>query len=126
MAIPVVTAAPKQGVAFGGNAAASTLFSASDADGQAVTQYQLWDGGTGGGFFTVGGITQAAGTAITVTDLSNVQYVAGGSLGSETLFARALAGGEFSAWQQWSMYTLAAGSTAPTVAAPDFKNSGQD
>jgi len=33
----------------------STLFSVSDSENDTITQYQLYDGGTGGGYFELNG-----------------------------------------------------------------------
>ena len=46
---------------------AATLFSVSDADGDPVASYQFWDDVAGGGYFSLNGVAQGAGTAITVS-----------------------------------------------------------
>ncbi|MFX8516231.1 hypothetical protein ABTM14_19945, partial [Acinetobacter baumannii] len=43
--------------------ASSSLFTASDPDGDTITQYAIWDTG-GNGHWWVNGVAQAAGTEI--------------------------------------------------------------
>jgi hypothetical protein len=95
--------------------AASSLFTAQDQEGNnTITQYAFWDGGTGGGHFTVNGVTQASGKWIYVnaSDLGSVEYVGGSAAGSENLYVAAKDG------QIWGSY---AGLTA-TTAAPVLAN----
>ncbi|MFU0448729.1 hypothetical protein ACMZZG_25100, partial [Pseudocitrobacter faecalis] len=56
----------------------TTLFMASDPDGDTITQYAFWDTG-GNGHWVVNGVAQAAGTEIEVSaaNLSQVSYVFG-------------------------------------------------
>lgn len=65
----------------GHSIAASTLFSAADSDGDAVTLYGFMDGNSGAssGHFTFNGVTQAAGSFFLVdrSQLSQVSFVAG-------------------------------------------------
>jgi hypothetical protein len=53
----------------------SLIASATDQDGDAITQYVFWDGGSGGGHFELSGVTQAFGQAILVSaaDLASAQ-----------------------------------------------------
>ncbi|MEX6880718.1 hypothetical protein AB2C45_34170, partial [Pseudomonas aeruginosa] len=55
---------------------ATSLFTASDSDGDTITQYGFWDTG-GNGHWVVNGVAQAAGTNIEVSaaNLSQVSYV---------------------------------------------------
>ena len=98
--------------------AVSTLFSVSDADGDAITQYEFWDGSAAanGGHFTVNGITQGANQSITVSgaSLAQTRYVGGDVPGSETVWVRAYDGADWSAWKSWSMATQG---SAPVVSA---------
>ena len=99
----------------------SSIFVGHDADGDAsITKYAFWDGGNGGGYFTVNGVAQASGQWITVNvaDLATVKYVGGVNGGAETLYATAYDG---TAWQ--SGYTSI---TATTLnrAAEDFNGDG--
>src|SRR2546421_403981 len=56
---PVVTVAD-MGATVGQTLSASSLFSVADADNDTMTKYQFWDATTGGGHFTVNGVTQGA------------------------------------------------------------------
>jgi len=98
----------------------SGLFGVSDAEGNAITQYEFWDGGTanGSGYFTLSGSIQVAGAAIPVTaaNLGNARYVGGTGPGSETVWVRAFDGIDWSPWASWVMNTTG---SAPSVSAPD-------
>src|SRR5207248_2951175 len=62
---PVVTVSNSNITASPGQAfAASSLFTARDPDGDAITQYDLWDTGGGSARFRVNGVTQPANTDI--------------------------------------------------------------
>ena len=67
--------------------AASTFFSIANPNGDNITQYSLEDSGGGSGYFTVAGTIEVNGQAFTVaaSNLSSVQYVGGGSAGTDTL-----------------------------------------
>ncbi|WP_211237286.1 hypothetical protein, partial [Neisseria gonorrhoeae] len=75
---PVVTA-PNVTVTQGETTVlASNLFTTTDADHDAITQYGFWDTG-GNGHWVVNGVAQAANTEIDVSaaNLSQVSYVFG-------------------------------------------------
>jgi Ca2+-binding RTX toxin-like protein len=96
----------------------ASWLSYSDADGNAATQYQFWDGGTGassGYFWTPDNPHQPAGTAITVAaaDLGNVWVRGGTAGGSETMWVRAFDGSEWGAWDAFNLSTIP---NAPPVA----------
>ena len=122
---PVVTANGNPQT-VGANAAvgASTLFTATDANGNGtITQYQFNDARGGGGFFRVGTTAQAAGTPFTVSaaQLGTVSYVGGSSAGSEDIYVRASDGTAWSGWTGFYMNTQAAaggggGGTTPNQA----------
>lgn len=120
---PVVTAT--NGTIRAGQAvAAKSLFQVSDANGDAITRYAFWDGGSGGGYFRVNGVVQPAGRTIYVSaaDLDKVQYVGGSRAGTERVFAAANDGRLWSNWQGWSMTTLAAaGANAPVAGIQGFR-----
>jgi hypothetical protein len=84
---PVVTVIPANGHLQGDVIAASSLFTATDPDGDQITQYTFRDSNmaANAGYFIVDGVKQANGTTITVaaSDLANVSYVAGA--GKDTL-----------------------------------------
>src|SRR4051812_48023412 len=107
MTIPVASATnasirPNQTVA------ASTLFNASDADGDPVTIYRFWDGGIAGGHFTVNGATQNPQQNIDVSaaNLSSVNFVGGSTSGTEVEWIQVFAGGEWSSWVSWNIATV--------------------
>jgi len=98
--------------------ALSSLFSVTDADGDAMTQYQLWDAtrDPNSGYFTVNGVAQAAGTVTTINaaSLANTSFVTG-SVG-DNLQIRAFDGISWSADDSaaWSPFTI----TVPANRAP--------
>ena len=100
----------RQGQSF----AASSLFTARDADGDAITKYAFWDTGAGGGHFVLNGVAQGVGQEIDVTaaQLSQLSYQSG--LGADTLWVAAYDGKQ---WGNWSNSFTVTGKadTAPTV-----------
>lgn len=101
---PDVTASAGR-VSLNAVAAASTLFGVSDADGDAIQKYQLIDTAEGGGYFTLDGVTQTAGTHIEVSaaQLASLDYVGGNVQSTEKLKARAWDGLAWGAWTAWDM-----------------------
>ena len=93
---------------------------ASDADGDAITKYQFWDGGTAadsGYFWTPTNSHWAAATAIEVdaADLANV-WVKGGVVGgSETMYVRAFDGTSWGAWDSFAFTTLPNNAPVTTI-----------
>jgi Ca2+-binding RTX toxin-like protein len=85
--------------------AAASLFSVSDADGDAAVRYEFWDDVAGGGYWRVNGIQQAAAAAIAVeaADLANAEYVGAANPGSEQVWVRANDGMAWGAWESWTM-----------------------
>ena len=84
---PVVTASnitASRGQSF----AASSLFTARDADGDAITKFAFWDTGTSGGHFVLNGVAQGVSQEIDVTaaQLSQLSYQSGS--GADTLWVR--------------------------------------
>jgi hypothetical protein len=129
---PVVQA-PARVVDLGETAAASSLFSAADPDGDAVTRYRFEDQGTGGssGHFTVGGVVQAAGAVFEVaaSALSTVAYVGGSAAGIETLRAGAYDGMAWSVWQPFDVTTQVnqapvVGSASVTLGRGEWRSIG--
>jgi len=92
-------------VLLGSATDANTLFSVSDADGDAVTQYEFYDSTAGNGHFTVNGVEQGVNVAIPVAaaDLANTQFVAASAIGTDSVWVRAHDGMAWSAWKNWSM-----------------------
>ncbi|CAN7322707.1 matrixin family metalloprotease [Bradyrhizobium sp. LjRoot220] len=104
------------------NIAASSLFSVSDADGDAITKYQFWDSTADAlsGHFVVGGVAQGTGQNIDVTaaQLSSTTFQSGS--GSDTLWVRAHDGILWSAWKEFHVnapVNNAPVATGATVAA---------
>jgi probable HAF family extracellular repeat protein len=94
------------------NLPAANLFSAADADGDALTQYAFYNTGTGGGHFMVDGVALPVAQEIDepAAYLSHVSYQSGS--GADTLYVRAYDG---ALWGNWSQaFTV----TAPPDAAP--------
>jgi hypothetical protein len=87
------------------SAAASTLFSVSDPDGDPITVYNFFDTGVSSGAFTIGAAPQPANQIITVpaANLPTVAYRAGTLQGAELVYVRAYDGVDWSAWVNWTM-----------------------
>ena len=99
--------------------AASSLFTAKDADGEAITKYAFWDTGTGGGHFLLNGAAQGTNQEIDVTaaQLSQLSYQSGS--GADTLWVRANDGLQWSPWS--SSFTVTAPiDTPPTVSVSNM------
>ncbi|MBV9816157.1 MAG: right-handed parallel beta-helix repeat-containing protein [Alphaproteobacteria bacterium] len=100
---------------------ASSLFTASDPDGDAITQYDFWDTGGGGGQFLVDGAAQPANGDIYVSaaQLAQTAYQSGN--GTDTLWVRAYDGTQWSAWSP--SFTVSAQSIdTPAVVTPTSSN----
>ena len=91
--------------------AGQNLFTYSDPFGDAATQYDVWNLGTGGGHFVLNGVTLAANqhNIITAAQLSQLSYV---SSGTDTLWVKANDGTVWGAWS--SGFTV----TAPVNTGP--------
>ena len=92
-----VNATPNQSIL------ASTLFSASDADGDIIAKYQFWDSTTSSssGHFIVGSIAQGTNQNIDVTagQLSSTAFLSGSV--SDDLWVRVNDGTAWSAWAEF-------------------------
>jgi autotransporter-associated beta strand protein len=121
---PVVTTANVT-LAHNQTVAASSLFSVSDADGDTITRYQLWDGTTdpSSGYFVVNGVAQAPRTVIDITaaQLAQTSFVTG-SVG-DALQIRAYDG---TAWSpddstgHWALFNVSVPiNHAPVVTTSD-------
>src|ERR1700726_632990 len=96
---PVVAPTSTSVVAsYKSSVAATTLFTVYDQDGDAITQYDFWDNGMGGGHWSINGVAQGSSVEIIVnaSQLSQVTYTPGA--GTDTLFVRANDGLLWSAW----------------------------
>ena len=101
--------------------AASSLFTASDVDGNSLL-YFFYDNTAAAtsGHFTVNGVVQAAGTtfAVTAAQLAQTTFTAGTYGSSDDLFVNVWDGIAFSGPQEF--HVNVAPNRAPTVTAPDF------
>ena len=97
---PVVTVPVSTIVAAHGQTtvAASSLFSSSDMDGDAITKYDFWDT-QGNGHWTINGSAGLTNTdnIVAAGDLSQVSYAFGSA--PDTLYIRAFDGVAWSTWQ---------------------------
>jgi hypothetical protein len=97
---PVVTSVSNIRTVAGQTFAASTLFTASDPFSDAISQYDFWDTGSGGGHFALN--NQALGASqdnyVTAAQLAQTTYVA--DSGTDTLWVRVQEGGQWSPWSQ--------------------------
>src|SRR5207237_906847 len=91
--------------------AASSLFTASDADGDAITQYDFWDTGGGGGYFLVNGANQPTNQDVYVTDAQLDQTTYQSGSGTDTLWVRAYDGTQWGDWSS-SFTVTASGETS--------------
>jgi Ca2+-binding RTX toxin-like protein len=102
------------------NIAASSLFAKSDADGDAITNYQFWDSTTdpSSGHFVVAGVAQGTNQNIDVTaaQLASTTFQSGS--GSDDLWARAFDGTSWSNWKEF--HVNAPVDQAPVVTASNF------
>jgi hypothetical protein len=92
-------------------------FSVSDADGDKITRYAIYDGNSASnsGYFTIDGVKQQASRIIYVdaNQLSKVKFVGGSGATTDQLYISASDG---QSWSSWSSYTTTTqGGSAPTV-----------
>ena len=97
--------------------AASSLFTASDPDGDTITTYALKDV-TGNGHFVVNGVVQAANVEIDLTAAQLAQTTYQSGSGSDQFSVRAFDG---TLWSGWQTATV----TAPVNQAPVVKASNK-
>ncbi len=111
---PVLTGS-SQSALHGQVFAAAQLFTASESDGDTITQYDFWNTGTGGGRFLLNGIAQGTNQDIYVSaaQLSQTTYL---SSGSDTLYVRAFDGFVWGAWSP--AFTVTAPADHPPVVTP--------
>lgn len=96
--------------------AASLIKSASDVDGDKITQYRFMDNGASGGWFVLNGVKIASGQWVTInaSDLAKLSYVGGATSSSETFSIQAFDG---NVWSATASGTIATVEHAPVVAA---------
>jgi hypothetical protein len=103
----------------GQSLAASSLFSASDPDGDTITQYDFWDTGKGGGNFAVNGVVQPTNqdNYVPAAQLAHTTYQVGS--GTDTVWVRAFDGTQWSAWSSSFTITSAVASSSASSLARD-------
>jgi probable HAF family extracellular repeat protein len=108
-----VTAAKNQTLA------AANLFSVTDADQDAITNYILYDNTPGGGHFVINGVDQPAWNLIKVSaaELAQTTFQVGAS-GSDDLYVQAFDGTDWSAWKEF--HVTVPPNHAPTISASDI------
>ena len=91
---------------------ASSFFTITNPNGDSITQYSFEDNGGGSGHFTLAGTVEPNGQAFTVSasNLSSVQYIGGGSVGTDTLLVDAY---DASAAEWLPAASISAVTTAP-------------
>jgi hypothetical protein len=94
--------------------AASSLFTASDPFGDAITTYDLWDSGTGGGHIVLNGQALAVNhdNLLSAAQLAETVYQSGS--GADTLWVRASDGSQWSSWSN-ALTVTAPADTGPTA-----------
>ena len=115
---PIVASEGDKVVARNTVLSGSSLFRASDADGDSVVKYQVADLSATAttGALSLRGVAQAAGTTLDLspTDLANLTFKAG--IGTDTIQIRAYDG---HAWSSWTNVNITGTNTAPIVTAPN-------
>jgi hypothetical protein len=102
---------------------ASSLFAASDPDGDTITSYAFWDMGSSGGHFVLNGVAQPVQAEFDVTAVQLAQLTYQSGSGTDTVWARAYDGTLWSAWSNSftvnsiNPATIAAGSTLELASA---------
>ena len=116
---PVVSASDTIAL-HGESFAASSLFSVTDAEGDPVRRYELWDSTTdaSSGHWMFSGVATQSDVAIEVTaaELANASFQSGS--GSDQLWVRAFDGMMWSPWAEF--HVTAPVNMAPIVEASDF------
>jgi hypothetical protein len=111
----VTPTAATQTVAANAAVGASSLFSATDVNGNGtIAAYEFVDVGVGGGRFRVNGTAMGEGDGsnwtVSAANLANTTYTGGAGAGSETIWVRAQdSSGAYSTWRSWTMQTQAGG-----------------
>jgi Ca2+-binding RTX toxin-like protein len=119
---PVVTTADMKTTA-GQTLALSSLITVSDADGDSMTRYQLYDGSNdpNSGYFTVNGQVQSSHVVIDLTAAQAAQTSFVSGTVNDTLQIRAFDGISWSAADNaaWSPFTIGPANHAPVVTTSD-------
>jgi hypothetical protein len=94
---PVVTASNFQMASGQSSVAASSLFTASDPDGDTITRYAVFDATPGSGHFVVDGTAKPSGVSgfyVTPQQYQTMTFVAGPTGGSDHIYAGAFDGSQ--------------------------------
>ena len=115
---PVVAVAD-QNVAKNASLTASSLFSVSDADGDAMTQYQFWDSTADGtsGHFAINGVAQGTNQIINVGAAQLAQTTFQTGTTADDLWVQAFDGTVWSDWKEFHLTPPV--NHAPVVAVAD-------
>jgi hypothetical protein len=98
--------------------AASSLFTAGDADTDNIVQYEFFDSGQAGGHWVLNGIVQPDNQTISISASQLAQMTYRGGSGTETIWERASDGVQFGAWVSLNATgTESAPAVAPTSAS---------
>jgi hypothetical protein len=119
---PVVTASNFQMAKGQTSVADSTLFTASDPDGDTITQYAVFDATAGSGHFEVGGVVQpsaVAGFYLTPQQYQSTTFIAGPSGSSDHIYVAAFDGSGEGPVTSFSVTTPI--DTPPVVTASNFQ-----
>lgn len=102
---------------------ASTVITAADADGNALS-YEVWDSSGSGasGYFELGGtrLGTGAGHILTQAEFNTLNIVGGDTVGKDTLWVRVSDGINMTAWESFTLDTVSGGNAndfAPAVTA---------
>jgi hypothetical protein len=103
-------------VARNQSVAASSLFTLSDADGDAAVTYQFWDGNAdaNSGHFVVNGVTQAAQTIINISAAQFAQTTFDTGSTADNITVRVFDG---TAWSNWTDVSVAIPNHAAVVSS---------
>ncbi|WP_264595935.1 beta strand repeat-containing protein, partial [Rhodoblastus acidophilus] len=108
-------------VAMGASVAASSLFSATLANGDAITTYEFIDANAGAssGSFVLNGVTQSAGGVLDVaaSDIAKLKFVGGSAVGVDDIWVRASNALDYGNWIDVQVQTQGPSVTPPTIAA---------
>jgi len=100
---------------------ASTIITASDADGNALT-YEVWDSTTANasGYFELAGSRLSAGSShnLTQAQFNTLNIVGGDAGGTDQMWVRVSDGEHTTAWKQFNLTTNATGGGGANLSAP--------
>ncbi len=97
---PIVTVASTTATLRPETVFATTMISAVDPGGRAITEYDIWDSGTGGTQLKLNGAVEPAQTEVILTpsQFASLMYTYGATNTQDRLWARAFDGFNWSAW----------------------------